>query len=36
MVGSLDYAPIPDSVVQLIGKSWSDKIQDSAGKPLRS
>ena len=31
MAMQLDYVPIPDSVVQLIKKSWADNIKGSSG-----
>ena len=30
----LDYVPMPDSVVKMIGKTWSEVVRDKAGKPL--
>ena len=34
MAGSLDYIPMPDNVVELIKKTWSEKIKDSKGNPV--
>jgi phosphate transport system substrate-binding protein len=34
MARQLDYVPIPDNVVSLIEKTWSEQIRDSIGKPL--
>jgi phosphate transport system substrate-binding protein len=34
MARQLDYVPIPDNVVSLIEKTWSEKVKDSIGKPL--
>jgi phosphate transport system substrate-binding protein len=31
MAESLDYVPMPDSVVQLVQKSWADNIKGSSG-----
>ncbi len=32
----LDYVPMPDSVVNLVEKTWADNIKDASGKPLFS
>jgi ABC-type phosphate transport system substrate-binding protein len=34
MATDLDYVPMPDSVVALIEKSWTDKIKSPDGKPV--
>ena len=34
MAASLDYIPIPESVVKLVEKSWSEKIKSSSGAPI--
>lgn len=34
MAESLDYVPMPDSVVKLIHAAWKAQIKDAAGKPL--
>jgi phosphate transport system substrate-binding protein len=34
MAEDLDYVPIPDNVVNLIQKTWSDQIKDANGKPV--
>lgn len=34
MAESLDYVPMPASVVEAIEKTWSSEIKDAAGKPL--
>ena len=34
MAESLDYVPMPDSVVKLIQASWKRELKDSAGKPI--
>ncbi len=34
MAEDLDYVPMPDSVVKLIGKTWSESIKSADGKPL--
>ncbi len=34
MAESLDYIPMPDSVVNLIHKAWASKIKDSSGSPV--
>ena len=34
MAAELDYVPMPDGVVQLIGKAWTDQIKGKDGKPL--
>lgn len=36
VAASLDYVPMPDSVVALIEKVWADQIKDSSGKPLHT
>lgn len=30
----LDYIPMPDAVVTMVEKTWTDNIKDTAGKPL--
>jgi phosphate transport system substrate-binding protein len=30
----LDYVPLPDNLVALIGKAWTASVKDAAGKPL--
>lgn len=34
MATDLDYVPMPDSVVQLVKKSWADNIKTPAGRPV--
>jgi len=34
MASSLDYIPMPDSVVALIQAKWKSEIKDDAGKPV--
>jgi phosphate transport system substrate-binding protein len=34
MASSLDYIPMPDSVVSLIQAKWKSEIKDGAGKPV--
>jgi phosphate transport system substrate-binding protein len=34
MAKSLDYVPMPDSVVELVHQTWSGSVKDSAGKPV--
>lgn len=34
MAESLDYVPLPDSVVHIVEKSWHNSIKDGNGKPL--
>jgi phosphate transport system substrate-binding protein len=34
MAADLDYVPMPDSVVALIQKAWTDKIRGADGKPV--
>jgi phosphate transport system substrate-binding protein len=34
MAGSLDYIPMPDSVVDLIAARWKSEIKDASGKPV--
>jgi phosphate transport system substrate-binding protein len=34
MAESLDYVPMPDSVVKLIQASWKQHLKDPAGKPV--
>ncbi len=34
MAESLDYIPMPDSVVSLIEAKWKSEIKDASGKPL--
>jgi phosphate transport system substrate-binding protein len=34
MAVELDYVPLPDSLVALIGKAWSANIKDASGKAL--
>ena len=34
MAGELDYVPMPDAVVQLIHKLWSDRIKDGSGSTI--
>ena len=34
MASSLDYIPMPDSVVSLIAERWKSEIKDSSGKPI--
>ncbi len=36
MAESLDYVPMPDSVVELIQASWKSQIKDSSGNPVAS
>ncbi len=33
MASSLDYIPMPDSVVKLIHAHW-EEVKDSSGKPV--
>ena len=30
----LDYVPMPESVVKLIGDTWKAQVKDGAGKPI--
>jgi phosphate transport system substrate-binding protein len=34
LASSLDYVPLPDSVVKQIQTSWKANIKDSGGKPV--
>jgi len=34
MAVELDYVPLPDSLVALIGKAWTASVKDAAGKAL--
>ncbi len=34
MASALDYVPMPDSVVELVRKAWSEKIKGTYGKAL--
>jgi len=34
MASSLDYIPMPDSVVNLIQAKWKSEIKDASGKPV--
>lgn len=34
MAASLDYVPMPDSVVALIEKTWKERIKSADGKPV--
>jgi phosphate transport system substrate-binding protein len=34
MAESLDYIPMPDSVVKLIQAKWTSEIKDASGKPV--
>jgi phosphate transport system substrate-binding protein len=34
MAEELDYVPMPDAVVDLVEKSWTQNIKDASGKPL--
>ncbi len=34
MADELDYVPLPDSVKDLVRKSWAANIKDAAGKPI--
>jgi len=34
MAESLDYVPMPDSVVKLIETNWKQQIKDTSGKPV--
>ncbi|MCC7047888.1 MAG: phosphate ABC transporter substrate-binding protein PstS [Alphaproteobacteria bacterium] len=34
MAEELDYVPMPDGVVKLIGKTWTEQIKGKDGKPL--
>ncbi|MCC6470001.1 MAG: phosphate ABC transporter substrate-binding protein PstS [Alphaproteobacteria bacterium] len=36
MAEELDYVPMPDSVVKLIGKTWADQIKGKDGKPIHA
>ncbi len=35
MATSLDYIPMPENVVTLVKKEWSDEIKNTDGKPLQ-
>jgi phosphate transport system substrate-binding protein len=34
MAQDLDYVPMPDAVVKLIGDAWKSQVKDSSGTPL--
>jgi len=34
MAAELDYVPMPDAVVKLIGDAWKSQLKDNSGKPI--